>query len=646
MIAETFFRNLHPIGGKFGRFSIHGVRLQSSPVEPSGQSLSSALLGIWNLLPLRRRRQMLLVQCMAMGMAVVELGAVGAIAFFGATVADPEKVMHSKYVAVIEPWLPHEALASPTSFIFFVSAAVFALVLLRNGTFVTFYYARARLAAEVESAIGSVLLRSFMMRPLTWLVQRNSADLIFSFPVGGEVARTLTQVGFEIAADVVTSVLLAGLLCMADPGLFWGLALVIVLAAVAYPTLRRSVDRIAGPMTTAAFKLNALRTRATHGLRDFRVACFEQPIIDGASVVQSKLARYQALAGTLQVLPRPVLEVLGIGLMFGTVWFMLHVRQASQASTVGILTLLAVVAWRILPMCSHFLEHMVFIRRFRPQLFVLWSYIHDLTPEDLQRDLSKPEAHQFTSAVTFEEVTFLYPEATVPAIAEVSFTIPKGASVAIVGKSGAGKSTLVDLLIGLKEPTSGHILIDGHPLEGDMIRRWMRTLGYVPQTPYLFDGTLAENIALAISEETVDRERLEWASRLAALDFVDQLDSGLDTFIGERGVRLSGGQMQRVAIARALFRQPELLIFDEATSSLDDGSQALIRQTMLNLREQMTTVSIAHRLTTVEGSSLVLWLEQGKVRMIGTSDEVLPQYREFLCSQDISDNETFSTGHR
>ncbi len=599
--------------------------MKSSPFQPCDQSLSTAILGLWKLLSPRRRRQMFLLACMAIGMAFLELGAVGSIAFFGATVADPEKVLHSKYVAMVAPWLPREVLASPVSFIFLVSGLVFAIVLLRNTAYPTFYYARTRLAAEVESAVGSVLLRSFMVRPMTWLVQRNSADLIFSFSVCGDVARTLTQVGFEILTDAMTSVLMLGLLCMADPGLFWGLALVIGLVAAAYPRLRRSIDSVAGPLNSAVFKLNALRTRSTHGLRDFRVACLEQPIIEGAKIVQSKLARHQARVLTLQVIPRPVLEVLGIGLMFGTVWFMLHVRHASQASTVGILTLLAVVAWRILPMCSRFLEHMGSIRRFRPQLLVLWSYLQDMTPEESVRDLSKPEAYRFTSTLTLENVSFVYPEAIEPAIAQVSFSIAKGSSVAIIGKSGAGKSTLVDLLIGLIEPTSGRILVDGHLLEGEMVRRWMSNVGYVPQAPYLFDGTLAENIALAVSGETVDEEELEWASRLAALDFVDQLDRGFDTPIGDRGVRLSGGQLQRVAIARALFRRPEILIFDEATSSLDDSSQALIRQTMLNLREQMTTVSIAHRLTTVEGSSLVVWLDQGKVRMIGTSDEVLPQ---------------------
>ena len=223
----------------------------------------------------------------------------------------------------------------------------------------------------------------------------------------------------------------------------------------------------------------------------------------------------------------------------------------------------------------------------------------------------------------------------------VSFCVAKGETVGIVGESGAGKSTLMDLLMGLLTPTSGALCLDGQPLDDSGRRGLAEIIGYVPQFPYIYDATLAENVAFGVLRAEIDMARVEAACRQAAVhEFLVQLPEGYQTVLGERGVRLSGGQQQRVCIARALYRKPEVLIFDEATSSLDTKSEKQIQQTIMRLKGSVTMILVAHRLSTVEGCDRLVWIEDGRVRQIGSPDEVLPGYRAVLARHGQSDGQT------
>ena len=178
-----------------------------------------------------------------------------------------------------------------------------------------------------------------------------------------------------------------------------------------------------------------------------------------------------------------------------------------------------------------------------------------------------------------------------------------------MGPSGCGKSTFVDLLTGLLTPQQGQILIDGVSLSEENLSSWLKCIGYVPQFPYIFDGTLAENVAFGQSPATIDRGRVLTVCRMAAIDYLNQLPLGIDSFIGERGVKLSGGQRQRVAIARALYRNPSLIIFDEATSALDEEKDAEIRQLISTLKGQQTMVVVSHRPSTVTDCDVIVRME-------------------------------------
>jgi ABC-type multidrug transport system fused ATPase/permease subunit len=221
-------------------------------------------------------------------------------------------------------------------------------------------------------------------------------------------------------------------------------------------------------------------------------------------------------------------------------------------------------------------------------------------------------------------VTFRYPGAPAPALEEVSLAISKGERVGVVGPTGAGKTTLVDVLLGLLQPSEGELRVDGRGVLEEDWPRWRASVGYVPQSIFLSDDSIEGNIAFGLSPESVDRNRIESVARMAELDaFVKDLPEGFGTFVGERGVRLSGGQRQRIGVARALYRDPALLLLDEATNALDGATEEAVMDAVFGLERERTMVIIAHRLATVRRCDRIIVLEGGRIRAQGSWDELL-----------------------
>jgi ATP-binding cassette subfamily C protein len=226
----------------------------------------------------------------------------------------------------------------------------------------------------------------------------------------------------------------------------------------------------------------------------------------------------------------------------------------------------------------------------------------------------------------------------------IDLEIRRGECVAFVGATGAGKTTLIDVVLGLLEPLSGHITIDGQPLSYDL-HGWQRQIGYVPQDPFLVDDTLRRNVAFGISDEAIDEEAIRTALRVAQLEpFVNNLPNGLETVLGERGVRLSGGERQRVSIARALYHNPDVLVFDEATSALDPATEEELTRAIDRFKGRKTLLVIAHRLTTVERADRLVVLCDGGIDAIGSYDALLRSSPAFRALAAVDSTEVGQPG--
>jgi ATP-binding cassette subfamily C protein len=466
-------------------------------------------------------------------------------------------------------------------------------------------------------------------------LKRRSSQLI------QEVARS-TDVAFQLyvgsmvnlLAEIATiGMLVAVLAATAPPQALGAVALVLTLAAIPTIMTRRVWAR-------AGERQRALEAQQLHVLQQSLGAVKEVKIAGREAFFEARLrAARRALAGAKQHRLtvgnglRLGVETVLVLCMLGVV-LVVTLRGASSADTVSMLALFAYTGFRIVPSANRIMYNTGSMREGRAFIQGALADFKTLRAAPL-RSQGAESSLEFIRALVCEDVTFAY-DGGQPALSHVNMSLRPGESLGIVGETGAGKSTLVDVLLGLLQPTSGRVLLDGESLAGRE-RAWQRLIGYVPQDPYLLDDTVRRNIAFGVPDTSIDEHRLARAASLAHLDeVVNQLPQGFDTPLGERGTRLSGGQRQRVAIARALYADPAVLVFDEATAALDNQTEREVTSAIAALHGTRTLIVIAHRLSTVQDCDRLIFLQGGRVAATGTYNELLgnPVFRSMASVGD------------
>jgi ABC-type multidrug transport system fused ATPase/permease subunit len=537
--------------------------------------------------------------------------------------------MGSRYVEMVKemaPWGMEGLLDTPESFILTLSIAVFVFIILKNVCRALVKYASVRYAASLQAFFGDLLLQKFLRAEYSWYVKENPSNLVNSVNWRTHVGRFF-QALFQMATDMfLVVVVLAGLFLLQPAVTIVVFVVLGSTAGIIFFSIKKRIDRESRSVRNLSRESFVEASKAVHGIKDVKIFRKERYF---NTLFSKRVYRLALLRGRQQVLaasPTWFLETIAFFGLVLAVIVMFFFLESTTEEVFSIIALIAVAAWRLLPALNRIASSVTQMRITIPFIESVLSYIDTPPQEPMYRLADNKTAADFTKQLEISHLYFSYSGNGDYALQNVSCTIEKGRTVGVIGHSGAGKSTFVDIFIGLLKPCLGKMVLDGRPLTDEMMWRWRENIGYVPQFPYIYHGTLAENIAFGEQADQIDREQVLKTCRMASIDFLDQLHEGIDTVIGERGIRLSGGQQQRVAIARALYREPDVLIFDEATSSLDTKSEKEIQKTIYSFKETKTLIIIAHRLTTVEDCDKIIWLENGKVEAIGPASEIIRNY--------------------
>ena len=581
-----------------------------------------------DLLGERARGQAYLVFGLVLVMGVVEMAGVASIMPFIALLSNPSVLDTNQYLSAAYRRL---GFGSRETFLVFLGSATLVLlvgsVVLRAFTL----WIQLRFINMQSHLVSSRLVESYLRQPYEWFLRHRSSDI--GVNVLAEVTNVLQGAVYPVMllfANGIVALLLVVLLVVVDPLLAAMVTLVIggIYSGV-FLVVRKYVERIGEVRVRANRERHHALQETFGGIKDIKVAGLESSFLDRFRAPSERMARSSVVAAVVSELPAFVMQAVVFGGML-LVMLYLIVSYGSLQDALPVISLYALAGYRLLPTLQSAYRNLTGLRFTLPAVESLHRDVMEFKrtasgnpDEQPETGISKPLG--LRRMLELRGVGFRYDGSEHPVLKDICLTIRAHSTVALVGSTGSGKTTTVDLLLGLLRPTTGQLRVDDTPITGGNIRSWQRTIGYVPQSIFLADDSVAANIAFGISPEKVDRDAVERAARIANLhDFVTtELPAGYDTAIGERGVRLSGGQRQRIGIARALYHDPELLIFDEATSALDSVTEQAVMEAVYTLGKKKTIVMIAHRLSTIRACDRIHVLDRGRIVTEGAYDELL-----------------------
>lgn len=483
---------------------------------------------------------------------------------------------------------------------------------------------QSQFVSDLQAGLSQRLFSGYLRLPYAFHLRRNSSELIYNTTALSTATATVAQQTLVLLTELMVLTGISLLLLSVEP--FGAIVVVSTIGVAGWGFNQLMRTRIL--RWGKAYKYHEAR-RYKHlqeglgGVKDVKLTGREHDFL--AQYRFDTLSATHALERqvTLQALPRLWLELLAIAGLAALVLVMVENGRPLDA-LLPTLGLFAAAAFRIMPSVNRLLGAVQSVRFNLPVIETVHAEI-SMLPDEVPPVAAAPVAFHHTLAL--DHVTFRYVGAPVDALSDVSLVIERGSSVGFVGGSGAGKSTLVDVILGLLTPESGAVLVDGVDIQASL-RRWQDQIGYVPQFIFLTDDTLRRNVAFGLADEQIDEAAVQRAITAAQLDeFVASQPEGLNTVVGERGVRISGGQRQRIGIARALYHDPAVLVLDEATSSLDNATERDVMEAVRALARDKTVLIVAHRLTTVAHCDRLYRLEGGVVVEHGAAPQMLVNLR-------------------
>ncbi|MEO1589838.1 MAG: ABC transporter ATP-binding protein [Cyanobacteria bacterium J06632_22] len=491
-----------------------------------------------------------------------------------------------------------------------------------------------RFSYRQKKELEKRLVHTYLHIPYLFHLNHNSAVMIKNIVVESyQLAANCLVPLLEVVANIVIVVVLLTLLAFTDLSLLVVALAILLPVSIIFARISRRVRNWGAIKSDTQGDMVRAINHGLGGLKETKVIGCEDYFERDLATHATEFSKAAVWVEGFYILPRITIETILVLFLLAFIVFSQLMLGRTLEDLTSVMGVFAVASIRLLPAASQSLSALTSLRESSYALDMLYHDLKELehfgrpnrgpAPQPNLAGHNPSLTTTFNYEITLEQLSYRYPSVDKPAIQDLSLTIRKGESIALVGKSGSGKTTLVDIVLGLLQPESGDIKVDGVSVYNNL-RAWQNLLGYIPQSIFLSDETIEQNIAFGVPADQIDPERLWEAIQAAQLeDLIATLPEGVKTPVGERGVRLSGGQRQRIGIARALYHGREILVLDEATSALDTETEQRVSAAINALAGSKTLIIIAHRFSTIEQCDRIYRLDQGRLQQSGTYEEVI-----------------------
>ena len=581
-----------------------------------------------HLNPYQRKRYYSL-QLLMIVMAILEIVGIASILPFMALVGDStllyqDTLINKLYLA--------SGSDSASQFLFFLGIIVLLAFSLSSAISMFTLWKLSMFANAVGAEIANRLYSYYLKQD--WLFHSTTSSAKLTKKIATDTHRITQSVLLPLMhmnAKLVLVLFISSTLFFYDPVIaLFGLITFSFAYMILYRIVRASLHNNGNSISQMNEQRFHLKNEAFGGIKDILLLGRDRDLIDRFNQSSRTLAKNLGANNALAHAPRYFMELVAFGSMILLVLYLISVHDNNLGMVLPIISLYALAGLKLLPALQHIYSSVAMIKANLPAFESIRDDLSNSHSQVRRNTINKEIKLPLKNQLLLNNVSFRYPGKPNFAIQEVNLSIEKNSLVGIVGSSGAGKTTLIDILLGLIVPQSGSMMVDEVTIDSKNRRSWQNTIGYVAQNIFLSDSTIAENIALGINKDDIDFDRVQRVIELSYLDkFVKGLKKGKHSIVGERGVQLSGGQRQRIGIARALYNNAEILIFDEATSSLDGVTEKLIMESIINISGKKTILIIAHRLNTVKNCNKIFLMEKGTIIDDGTYEKLMKTNKLF-----------------
>ena len=584
---------------------------------------------LFNLLSPNQRKRFYVLQFLVIVMSVVEILGVASIIPFMALVGDMSQLQQDTFIAQI---YKQSGSTSESEFVFLIGLCVLGLLFISMIISIFTIWGLSMFANRIGTEIADRLYTYYLRQG--WLFHASGSSAQLTKKIATETMRVTGAVLvplMQMNSKVVLSLLMSISIFLYDPKV----ALIgLSIFAISYFFLFKGVRNRLNKNGIAISEVNEERFRLMNegfgGIKDLLLMGRDNDFINRFNKSGKTLAYSQGTNAALAQAPRYFVELLAFGSMIVLILYLIASHNGNLGMILPILSVYAIGIIKLLPAFQQIYSSIAIIKANIPAFESIQQDLYDSLHKESKFQKLEENNLNPKQNISLENITFTYPNKEEPALNKLDMLIPANSVIGIVGPSGSGKSTLIDILLCLIEPQEGHIKIDDDIINDQNRRSWQNTIGFVAQTIFLSEGTIAENVAFGIPEDQIDLDQVQKVLKLAHLsDFISTLDKDIHTKVGERGVQLSGGQRQRIGIARALYHKAEVLVFDEATSSLDGFTEKMIMEAIHNFSGKKSIILIAHRLKTVKKCDRIFFIDNGRVADQGTYQELIENNKHF-----------------